>query len=126
MTRTALWREFETGSSLVLRTLRITVVVLSLLLLFYSGVIDLTWPQQTVVGVVTVLIGIWIDRSSSSYLITLTLMFASCYSTFRYASWRITQVVHFLRECTHFAFCISVMYRLFGHCAVRRCLSQTI
>ncbi len=98
MTRTALWREFETNPSLPLRFLRVVVVMLSLIALLYSGAIELTWPQQAVFGVVTVMIGVWMDRSSSSYLITLTLMMASCYSTFRYAWWRISTVYHFLRD----------------------------
>lgn len=98
MTRTALWREFETGAALPLRLLRLILVVLSVLALLYSGALELTWPQQAVLGVVTASIAVWMDRSSSSYLITLTLMMASCYSTFRYAYWRITTVAHFFRD----------------------------
>lgn len=98
MTRTALWREFETGATLPVRLLRMVVVVISLIALLYSGMLELTWPQQAVLGVVTVLIAIWMDRSSSSYLITLTLMVASCYSTFRYAYWRISTVLHFFQD----------------------------
>ncbi len=67
--------------------------------LLYSGSsAELTWPKQAVLGVVSVLIAVWMDRSSSSYLITLTLMLASCFSTFRYAWWRISTVVTFLRD----------------------------
>ncbi len=98
MTRSAMWREFESGDSLLLRFLRIIVVVLCVAALVYSAGLELTWPQQAVLGIVSVLIAVWMDRSSSSYLITLTLMMASCYSTFRYAWWRIATVVHFLRD----------------------------
>ena len=98
MTRTAIWKEFEVGASFPLRIARFLVVICSLLALIYSGTLELTWPQQAVLGVVAVLIAVWMDRSSSSYLITLTLMMASCYSTFRYAYWRISTVTHFFRD----------------------------
>ena len=98
MTRSGLWRAFETGASPLLRLLRVSVVLACIALLLYCGSLELTWPQQAVLGVVTVLIGVWMDRSSSSYLITLTLMMASCFSTFRYAYWRISTVVNFFRD----------------------------
>lgn len=98
MTATPLWRQFETGENGWLSPLRVALVLISIIVLIYSGMLELTWPQQAILGVVTVLIGIWMDRSSSSYLITLTLMMASCYSTFRYAYWRISTVVKFFRD----------------------------
>jgi cellulose synthase (UDP-forming) len=98
MTQTQIWKEFESGDNLGLTLMRTTVVVLSIALLIYAGALELTWPQQAVFGVVTVLIGVWMDRSSSSYLITLTLMMASMYSTYRYAFWRITTVYKFFTD----------------------------
>ncbi len=98
MTRTTLWREFETGTSPLLRSLRVIAVVFSLVSLVYSAGLELTWPKQALLGIISVLVSLWIDRSSSSYLITLTLMMASCYSTLRYAWWRISTVVGFLRD----------------------------
>ncbi len=98
MTRSALWREFETGRSPFLRILRVLVILACMATLLYSSGMELTWPQQTVLGVMAVLIAVWMDRSSSSYLITLTLMMASCYSTLRYAWWRVATVVNFLRD----------------------------
>ena len=38
------------------------------------------------------------DRSSSSYLVTLTLMFVSMFSTFRYGYWRISTTVKFFLD----------------------------
>ena len=98
MTRSSVWREFETGTTAIARLLRFAAVLACVALLLYCGSLELTWPQQAVLGVVTVLIGVWMDRSSSSYLITLTLMMASCFSTFRYAYWRIATVVNFFRD----------------------------
>ncbi len=98
MTQVRGLRGSEAGVSASLRFLRFLAVALSMLALLYSGILDLTWPQQALLGVVAVLIAVWMDRSSSSYLITLTLMIASCYSTFRYGYWRISTVVHFFRD----------------------------
>ena len=47
-------------------------------------------------GVVTVLLAMWIDRTSTSYLVTLTLIFLSIYSTFRYGYWRVGTTTGFL------------------------------
>jgi cellulose synthase (UDP-forming) len=89
MTDSPLWREFESGDGVLLRILRFLIVVCGVLFLGFTGILELTWPQQLVLGILTVLVAIWMDRSSSSYLVTLTLMLASMYSTFRYGFWRI-------------------------------------
>ncbi|MEZ2346356.1 UDP-forming cellulose synthase catalytic subunit [Terriglobus sp. RCC_193] len=98
MTETRLWQEFESGDNYPMLLLRTIVVFCCVCLLVYAGLLELTWPQQAILGVVTVLIAIWMDRSSSSYLITLTLMMASCYSTYRYAYWRISTVIKFFMD----------------------------
>ena len=46
-------------------------------------------------GILTIALVIWLDRSSSSYLVTLTLMLVSCFSTFRYGYWRIPTTARF-------------------------------
>ena len=133
MTRSSMWREFETGSAPLMRLLRVSVVLACIALLLYCGSLELTWPQQAVLGVVTVLIGVWMDRSSSSYLITLTLMMASCFSTFRYAYWRIATVVNFFRDPantqsrrrTPSRFCICAILKRYGRCAVHRYRCRT-
>ncbi len=98
MTRSPLWREFESGDSLLLKLIRFVVLVGGLIFLVFAGILDLTWPQQAVLGLLTVLVAMWMDRSSSSYLITLTLMLISCFSTFRYGFWRISTVVNFFHD----------------------------
>jgi len=76
MTRSFLWKEFEAGSGLGLKLLRWTIILLGVACMFLTGILELTWPQQAVLGMLMVLLAIWMDRSSSSYLITLTLMLA--------------------------------------------------
>src|ERR1700685_4467309 len=95
MIRSSLWRSFESGDAFLLRVLRFAILVAGIVLLGFTGVLELTWPQQLVLGLLTVLLAIWMDRSSSSYLVTLTLMFASGYSTFRYGFWRIATTAKF-------------------------------
>ena len=98
MTRSPLWREFESGDNLLLRALRILILFGGLIFLIFAGVLELTWPQQAVLGLLIVLLAIWMDRSSTSYLVTLTLMLMSCYSTFRYGYWRVATVIRFFAD----------------------------
>jgi cellulose synthase (UDP-forming) len=95
MTRSPLWREFESGEGLLLVLIRRLILVGGLALLVLAGILDLTWPQQAVLGLLTVLLAVWMDKSSSSYLVTLTLMLVSCFSTFRYGYWRIATTLKF-------------------------------
>ena len=98
MTQSSLWRSFESGDAFLLRVLRFVILIVGIILLGFTGVLELTWPQQLVLGLLTVLLAIWMDRSSSSYLVTLTLMFASGYSTFRYGFWRISTTAKFFLD----------------------------
>ncbi|ADW69097.1 UDP-forming cellulose synthase catalytic subunit [Granulicella tundricola] len=98
MTRSPLWREFESGDSFLLKALRFCILFGGICFLIFTGVLELTWPQQAVLGLLTVLLAIWMDRSSSSYLITLTLMLISMYATFRYGFWRVSQVIKFFLD----------------------------
>jgi cellulose synthase (UDP-forming) len=98
MISSPLWREFESGDGLPLRIGRFIVVVGGLVFLGLTGMLELTWPQQLVLGILTVLLGIWMDRSSSSYVVTLTLMIVSAYSTFRYGFWRLAMTGKFFFE----------------------------
>jgi cellulose synthase (UDP-forming) len=76
-----------------------------LTLLLFAGILDLSWPQQGVLGLLMVLLAIWMDKSSSSYLVTLTLMLISCFATFRYGYWRISTVLKFFFDpAVHWTF----------------------
>ena len=98
MTDSPLWREFESGDGVLLKILRFFVIAAGVVFLGFTGVLELTWPQQLVLGLLTVLVAIWMDRSSSSYLVTLTLMIASMYATFRYGFWRIATTGKFFLD----------------------------
>jgi cellulose synthase (UDP-forming) len=98
MTRSPLWREFESGDSWLLHLIRWAIILGGSIFLIFAAVLDLTWPQQLVLGLLTVLIAIWMDKSSSSYLVTLTLMLVSCFSTLRYGYWRISYTIKFFLD----------------------------
>jgi cellulose synthase (UDP-forming) len=98
MTKPFLWQEFESGDYFFLHILRFCILVGGIVLLGFTGILELTWPQQLVLGILTILVAIWMDRSSSSYLVTLTLMIVSMYSTFRYGFWRIATTTKFFLD----------------------------
>ena len=98
MTRSFSWKEFEAGNGIGLKLLRWTIILLCVACLLITGILELNWPQQAVLGMLMVLLAIWMDRSSNSSLITLTLMLASMYSTFRYGFWRFSTVGTFFSD----------------------------
>lgn len=93
-----LFTQFESGDHLFFKLLRFIILSIGIVLLGDTGVLELTWPQQIVVGILTVALIIWLDRSSSSYLVTLTLILVSIFSTFRYGYWRIHTTARFLLD----------------------------
>src|SRR5580698_6883709 len=88
MTRSPFFKQFESGNHLFFKVLRFIILICGIVLLGLTGILELTWPQQIVLGILTVALIIWLDRSSSSYLVTLTLLLVSIFSTFRYGYWR--------------------------------------
>jgi len=93
-----LWKEFESGDSVLLRTLRFSILAGGTLFLFFTGSLPLSWEHQLLVAVLTLVVAICVDRSSKSYLVTLTLVLLSVYSTFRYGFWRVSSVIAFFRD----------------------------
>jgi cellulose synthase (UDP-forming) len=98
MTESPAWREFESGDGVLLQLLRFGMLGIGIFFLVFAGILELIWPQQAVLGLLTVLPGIWMDRSPTSYLVTLTLMLSSMYSTFRYGFWRFSTTVNFFTD----------------------------
>ena len=98
MTASPLFKQFESGENLLFKALRFVTLAGGILLLAFTGILDLTWPQQIVLGILTVALVVWLDRSSSSYLVTLTLLLVSTFSTFRYGYWRIATTVNFFHD----------------------------
>ncbi len=93
-----LWQAFETSEAVPFKVLRFLILFGGLAFLLFAGILELTWPQQIILGLLLVFVGIWMDRSSSSYLLTLTLMLASMFSTFRYGYWRLSTTIRFFLD----------------------------
>src|SRR4051812_12550130 len=98
MTPTGLWLDIGAGESGLTRAVRLLFLAAGVVVFTFLAVLPLTWPQQAVCGLLTLLIALAVARSSDSYLITLTLMIMSLFCTFRYGYWRISTTVHFFQD----------------------------
>ncbi len=98
MTATAIWQDIGAGENLLTKLLRMIFLLLAVVVFYFLAVLPLTWPQQAVCGLLTLLMALAVARSSDSYLVTLTLMIMSMFCTFRYGYWRISGTVMFFRD----------------------------
>jgi cellulose synthase (UDP-forming) len=98
MTPTGLWLGIGAGENGLTKLLRLLFLTAGVGVFTFLAVLPLTWPQQAVCGLLTLLIALAVARSSDSYLITLTLMIMSLFCTFRYGYWRISTTVHFFQD----------------------------
>ena len=97
MTRSPLWREFESSDAVLPRLLRFLIVAGGTLFLLASAAVPLPWPQQAMLGGLLVLSALWLHRGSGSYLTTLMLVLLSCFATVRYGIWRVSAVERYFR-----------------------------
>ena len=145
MTPTGLWLDIGAGENGLTKAARLLFLTAGIAIFTFLAVLPLTWPQQAVCGLLTLLIALAVARSSDSYLITLTLMIMSLFCTFRYGYWRISTTVHFFQDpanhwglldaffiiCLlwpsrmHSSFCSWAISRPSGRCAARRCACPT-
>jgi len=88
----ARYKSLGTTSSLWAYLARIFIYGALLFLAFECVTIDFRWPEQAVLGILTIVLAFGIHRISDSEIITLALMFASMLATARYAYWRCSTV----------------------------------
>jgi cellulose synthase (UDP-forming) len=98
MTVAGLWQEIGAGENIFTKLLRFVFLLAAGTVFYFLAVLPLTWPQQVVLGLLTLLMALAIARTSESYLVTLTLMLMSMFCTFRYGYWRISQCIHFFED----------------------------
>jgi cellulose synthase (UDP-forming) len=98
MTPTGIWQDIGAGENLLTRILRLLFLILAAVILCFLAIVPLSWPQQAVLGLLSLLMALALARGSDSYLVTLTLMMLSMFCTFRYGYWRISQVVRFFQD----------------------------
>jgi cellulose synthase (UDP-forming) len=102
MTASGLWQDIGAGENFFTKLLRLIFLLAAAAAFCFLAILPLTWPQQAVLGLLTLLMALAMARSSDSYLVTLTLMMMSMFCTFRYGYWRIMQVVQFFQDpATH-------------------------
>ncbi len=98
MSVTQFWHDIGAGETLPGKILRLIILVMAAVVFYFFATLPLTWPQQAVCGLLTLLMGLALGRTSESYLITLTLMILSLFATFRYGYWRISMTVQFFQD----------------------------
>jgi cellulose synthase (UDP-forming) len=98
MTVTGLWQDIGAGDNIVTRFLRLVFLLAAAVVFYFIAVLPLTWPQQVVLGLLTLVLSMALARGSDSYLITLALMMMSIFCTFRYGYWRVMTAVQFFRD----------------------------
>ncbi len=93
MTASGIWQDIGAGENLFTRILRLLFLVAAAAILCFLAILPLNWPQQAVLGLLSLVVALVMARSSDSYLVTLTLMMLSMFCTFRYGYWRVAQVI---------------------------------
>jgi cellulose synthase (UDP-forming) len=77
---------------------RILVFCLTSFLGFQLISLYLSWPKQVVLGGVSLLLALIVNRLSASNTVTLALMLISITATFRYAWWRVHMLVEYFSD----------------------------
>jgi cellulose synthase (UDP-forming) len=98
MTLSGLWQDIGAGDNIVTKVIRLAFLLGAAVIFCFLATLPLTWPQQAVCGLLTLLMSLALARTSDSYLITLSLMGMSMFCTFRYGYWRMTQTIHYFQD----------------------------
>jgi len=98
MTPSGIWQDIGAGENVLTKLLRLIFLLVAGTAFCFLAFLPLTWPQQAVLGLLTLLISIFLARGSDSYLVTLMLMLMSLFCTFRYGYWRVEQVIRFFQD----------------------------
>jgi cellulose synthase (UDP-forming) len=97
MTFSGLWQDIGAGENIFTKFFRLIFLLAAAVAFVFLATLPLTWPQQAVCGLLTLLMSMALARSSGSYLITLSLTMMSMFCTFRYGYWRLTQTVNYFQ-----------------------------
>ena len=98
MTVASLWQDIGAAQNLLTRFLRLIFLFVAVLILSLLVALPLEWPQQVILAVVSLAMALALAAGSDSYLVTLTLMMLSVFSTCRYGYWRIAQVIRYFHS----------------------------
>ncbi len=106
------WRSLGTGSSPWASAGRTFIYGVLLFFAYECVTLEFRWPEQAVLGILTIFLAFAIHRISGSELITLALMFASMLATARYAYWRCYTVVEALATSSRTLGIINIIFVL--------------
>ena len=98
MTPAGIRQDIGAGKNPSTRILRLLFFVLVATVFGFLAIVPLSWPQQAVLGLVSLVMALVLARISDSYLITLMLLMLSIFCTFRYGYWRVEQVGRFFQD----------------------------
>ena len=98
MSVSGIWQSIGAGESFLTKILRNLILVAVFATLVFLALLPLTWQQQAVGGLLTLLMALMLARSSDSYLVTLTLMLMSIFCTVRYGYWRLATTWSFAQD----------------------------
>jgi cellulose synthase (UDP-forming) len=98
VSRSRLWRAFESGATLPLRALRFAILLSGTLFLGWTATLFLGWKSQGVLAGLTLCAALVANRVSKSYVVTLSLVLLSVYSSVRYGLWRFATVTAYSNE----------------------------
>ncbi len=80
------------------RIFRALMLGLTAFLLFQLISLDLSWPNQLILGSVSLLLGLTFNRLSNSRVVTLALMLISITATLRYGWWRVHLLIDYFSD----------------------------
>lgn len=83
------------------RFFRAVVICVTIFLLFQLVSLYLSWQKQMLLGAVSILLGLLVNRSSKSRVVTLALMLVSMTATLRYGWWRVTLLIEFFTDASN-------------------------
>ena len=106
------WEALGNAPGFVARAARLVTYALLLFLAFECTTINFKWPEQAVLGALTIGLTFAIHFISDSELVTLALMFASMLATARYAYWRFSTVFSALTDRHHPVMWMDVFFML--------------
>ncbi len=86
------WTGLGTATTLTATLARLVTYALLLFFSLNCVTVIFKWPEQAVLGTLTIALAFAIHRTSKTELVTLALMFASLLATARYAFWRCSMV----------------------------------
>jgi cellulose synthase (UDP-forming) len=98
--------------SIPTRIVRFVVACVSTFLLFQFVSLYLSYPKQIVVGAISVVVAMVLNRTTKSQVVTLSLMLISLAATLRYGWWRVHMIVNFFSDESNNRFTIDSVLML--------------